>query len=61
MMLSREAAAQVKLHGKSNDMAERILNTPYFAPIHDKLKELLNPTTFIGRAPEQVRLGVDLE
>jgi len=60
-MLSREAAAQVKLHGKSNDMAERILNTPYFAPIHDKLKELLNPTTFIGRAPEQVRLGVDLE
>ena len=55
LILSREAAAQVKQHGKSNDMVERILNTPYFAPIHDNLKELLDPATFVGRAPEQVK------
>ena len=53
-LLSQEAAAQVKQHGKSNDMVERILNCSYFAPIHGKLKQLLDPTTFIGRAPQQV-------
>lgn len=53
-MLSQEAAAQVKQHGKSNDMVERILDSPYFAPIHGKLKQLLDPVTFIGRAPQQV-------
>jgi len=55
LILSQEAAAQVKQHGKSNDMVERILSAPYFAPIHNKLKELLDPATFVGRAPEQVR------
>ena len=53
-LLSQEAAAQVKQLGKSNDMVERILNTPYFTPIHSKLKQLLDPATFIGRAPQQV-------
>lgn len=53
-LLSQEAAAQVKQHGKSNDMVERILKSSYFASIHGKLKQLLDPTTFIGRAPQQV-------
>ena len=53
-VLSQEAAAQVKQHGKNNDMVDRILSTPYFAPIHGKLKQLLDPATFIGRAPQQV-------
>lgn len=53
-VLSQQAATQVKQHGKSNDMVERILNTSYFAPIHGKLKQLLDPATFIGRAPQQV-------
>ena len=54
-MLSQEAAAQVKQHGKENDLVERIKNEAYFAPIHDKLSELLDPSTFTGRAPQQVR------
>ncbi len=54
-MLSQEAAAQVKQHGKENDLVERIKKEAYFAPIHDKLSELLDPATFTGRAPQQVR------
>ncbi|XP_071477011.1 adenylosuccinate lyase-like [Diadema antillarum] len=52
--LSQEAAAVVKEQGGDNDLVERIKATPYFAPIHNRLTELLNPATFIGRAPEQV-------
>lgn len=55
-MLSQEAAAQVKVHGKDNDLVERIRNDSYFAPIHAKLSELLDPTTFTGRAPQQVHI-----
>lgn len=29
-------------------------NDPYFSPIHGELEQLLDPQTFIGRAPEQV-------
>lgn len=53
-VLSLEAAAQVKQHGLDNDLVERILKSDYFEPIHLKLDSLLNPKTFIGRAPEQV-------
>jgi adenylosuccinate lyase len=44
----------VKLHGKENDLIERIKASNYFAPIHDKLGSILDPISFIGRAPEQV-------
>lgn len=37
---------------------ERIKNETYFAPIHDKLSELLDPSTFTGRALQQVRLKI---
>ncbi|XP_017763212.1 PREDICTED: adenylosuccinate lyase isoform X1 [Eufriesea mexicana] len=53
-VLSQEAGAQVKLHGKDNDLVERIKKDSYFAPILNQLNDLLNPHTFIGRAPEQV-------
>ncbi|XP_017882140.1 adenylosuccinate lyase [Ceratina calcarata] len=53
-VLSQEAGAQVKQHGKDNDLVERIKSDPYFAPILNQLKELLDPKTFVGRAPEQV-------
>ena len=53
-VLSQEAGAQVKQYGKDNDLVERIQATAYFSQIHDKLSELLNPATFIGRAPQQV-------
>ena len=44
-----------------NDLVERIQKDPYFSPIADQLKGdintkggLFDPSTFIGRAPEQV-------
>lgn len=44
----------MKQHGKDNDLVERIKNEPYFAPILGQLNDLLDPRTFVGRAPEQV-------
>ena len=54
-VLSHQAAAVVKLEGKSNDLVARIKNDPFFIPIHDRIDELTDPATFIGRAPEQVK------
>ncbi|CAN8008420.1 unnamed protein product [Ixodes pacificus] len=54
-VLSHEAAAQVKEKGMPNDLVERIRADSYFAPIHARLDSLLEPSSFIGRAPEQVR------
>ncbi|CAL1286206.1 unnamed protein product [Larinioides sclopetarius] len=53
-VLSHQAAEVVKMQGGDNDLVERIRNSVYFAPIHDQLDSLLDPTTFTGRAPEQV-------
>ncbi|KAJ1811534.1 adenylosuccinase ade13, partial [Coemansia sp. RSA 2599] len=53
-VLSHQAAAVVKQEGGENDLIERVKNTDYFAPIKDELDALLDPSTFIGRAPEQV-------
>jgi adenylosuccinate lyase len=51
---SMEAARQVKERGKPNDLVQRIESDPFFAQIQSKLKSLLNPSDFVGRAPEQV-------
>jgi len=53
-VLSHEAGAQVKQHGKDNDLVERIRADPYFAPILGQLSSILDPKTFTGRAAEQV-------
>ncbi|XP_054718902.1 adenylosuccinate lyase-like [Uloborus diversus] len=53
-VLSQQAADVVKKEGKDNDLVERIRQSPYFAPILDQLDSLLDPSTFIGRAPQQV-------
>ena len=53
-VLSHEAAKQVKEFGKENDLIDRIKKTAYFAPIVPQLDTLLNPSTFVGRAPQQV-------
>lgn len=53
-VLSHEAAAQVKQHGLDNDLIQRVKNDPYFAPIINELDVLLDPTTFTGRAADQV-------
>jgi adenylosuccinate lyase len=52
--LSQEAAAVVKEHGGENDLVARVRSSSYFSPIHSQLDKLMNPKTFIGRAPQQV-------
>jgi len=44
----------VKQHGLDNDLVDRIRKDPYFASILSQLDTLLDPSTFVGRAPEQV-------
>lgn len=58
-VLSHQAAQVVKEQGGDNDLIERIKNTPYFKPVHDDLEKLLDPTTFVGRAPEQTEKFVN--
>jgi adenylosuccinate lyase len=53
-VLSQEAAARVKQQGLDNDLIARVRTDTYFAPIHAKLDAIMDPTTFIGRAPQQV-------
>lgn len=53
-MLSHEAAYRVKSLGLENDLIERVRGDAYFDPIKGELNALLDPQTFIGRAPEQV-------
>ena len=53
-VLSREAASEVKDHGRDNDLIARIRRDPFFASIVADLDRLLDPSTFIGRAPQQV-------
>ncbi|KAG1165173.1 hypothetical protein G6F35_018932 [Rhizopus arrhizus] len=42
------------MEGGENDLIERIKKTKYFEPIWNELPRLLDPSTFIGRAPQQV-------
>ena len=58
---SMEAARVVKLEGGDNDLLDRVRADPFFAPIHGDLDELLDPSTFVGRAPEQVAAFLDGE
>jgi len=53
-VLSHEAGHQVKQLGLENDLIERIRNDAYFDSIQKDLDTLLDPSSFIGRAPEQV-------
>ncbi|CRK91486.1 CLUMA_CG005153, isoform A [Clunio marinus] len=53
-VLSHEAGAQVKQHGKDNDLVERIKTDPYFAPIISQLDHILDASTFTGFASLQV-------
>src|SRR5690606_19161878 len=49
---SLAAAEQVKMHGKANDLLERLSGDSAFASVD--LAGLLEPRQFIGRAAEQV-------
>jgi adenylosuccinate lyase len=52
-VLSMEAGKNVKVNGLENNLIELIKADKMFAPVHDKLDEILDATKFIGRAPEQ--------
>ena len=49
---SQDAGARVKSEGKPNDLIERLKADDAFAAID--IDALLDPTAFIGRAPQQV-------
>uniref|UniRef100_A0A8C3LRA1 Adenylosuccinate lyase n=1 Tax=Chrysolophus pictus TaxID=9089 RepID=A0A8C3LRA1_CHRPC len=53
-VLSQQAAAVVKQEGGDNDFIARVRADPYFSPIHKHLDSLLDPSSFTGRAPQQV-------
>ena len=52
--LSQEAGRLVKQEGKENNLIEQIQKHAFFEPIWGELDVLLDPKTFIGRAPQQV-------
>lgn len=49
---SQDAAHVVKSEGKSNDLLERLADDPAFSQVD--LSATLDPSQFVGRAPEQV-------
>ncbi|WWC65802.1 adenylosuccinate lyase [Kwoniella dejecticola CBS 10117] len=53
-VLSHQAGSVVKEQGGENDLIDRIKADKYFEPIWSQLSALLDPSTFVGRAPEQV-------
>lgn len=53
-MHSMEAAKEVKLHGKKNDLIERIIKDDDFKMSEEEINSILKPINFVGRAKEQV-------
>jgi adenylosuccinate lyase len=53
---SLAAAEQVKMHGKPNDLIDRLKNDPAFAKVN--LASVLDARQFVGRAPEQTEAFV---
>lgn len=51
---SMEAAKEVKLKGKANDLIERIIDDNDFGMSEEEIRSILKPENFIGRASEQV-------
>ncbi len=49
---SQAAAAVVKQEGRPNDLIERLAADPAFAKVN--VAAALDPSAFVGRAPEQV-------
>uniref|UniRef100_H0V646 Adenylosuccinate lyase n=1 Tax=Cavia porcellus TaxID=10141 RepID=H0V646_CAVPO len=60
-VLSQQAAAVVKQEGGDNDLIERIRADSYFSPIHSQLERLLDPSSFTGRAFQQVQRFLEEE
>uniref|UniRef100_A0A2K5ZR27 Adenylosuccinate lyase n=1 Tax=Mandrillus leucophaeus TaxID=9568 RepID=A0A2K5ZR27_MANLE len=60
-VLSQQAASVVKQEGGDNDLIERIQADAYFSPIHSQLDRLLDPSSFTGRASQQVQRFLEEE
>ncbi len=56
---SLAAAEQVKKHGRANDLIERLKADKVFANVD--IKKMVDPATFVGRAPQQVDEFVEAE
>ena len=52
--LSMEAGANVKREGKENNLLELIAKEPAFNMSEEELKETMDPSKYVGRAPLQV-------
>ncbi|GHS93243.1 adenylosuccinate lyase [Planctomycetales bacterium] len=51
---SQAAAAEVKQHGRDNDLLSRLQNDAAFAAIAHDFRRLADPSLYVGRAPAQV-------
>ncbi|KAL3877746.1 hypothetical protein ACJMK2_035408 [Sinanodonta woodiana] len=60
-VMAQAAGMMVKQQGEDNDLVERIKSSQYFAPIHSQLHKIMDPSTFIGRAPQQVTKFIQTE
>jgi adenylosuccinate lyase len=52
---SQAAGEQVKLHGKPNDLLQRIARDPAFKNVSGMLDEIMDPRRYTGLAAEQTR------
>lgn len=53
-VLSHAAAHEIKVLGKDNNLLDLIKADDFFESILDELPNLLDPLSFVGRAPQQV-------
>ena len=60
-VLSQKAGDQVKIQGMENNLMQQISACAYFSPIHTRVEELLDPSSFIGCAPQQVKISAKLD
>lgn len=60
-VLSMQAAEQVKVYGKDNDLLERIANDEMFSLTLDQLNKIALPEKYTGRAEGQVKAFIKEE
>lgn len=53
-VLSHMASKRVKVEGEDNNLIQLVKENPYFAPIVGRLDAIMDPKSFVGRAPQQV-------
>lgn len=51
---SMAAGHAIKSEGAKNDLLDRVRDDEAFADVHDKIDEIVDPSNFVGRAPQQV-------